>query len=203
MRAFDEICDVGDRSADPDAAPTCIGCLHLCGALPRDDCRAADEQPGRATIEIERSSAHRGSVRIRWPGATATEHALGSPLFDTSYALCVYDGGAAEPVLEAQAAPGHGWARISGGGFEYEDPSAPWGLTDARLALKRHGEATIVARGAGAKAVPTRLPLTLPVTAQLVTSEGACWQVRFDTQLANSPSAFVAKSRGPKAGAAP
>jgi hypothetical protein len=179
----------------PGAGSTCVDCQYLCGAQPRSDCRAADAAGGRATLAVERSSPYQGAVRVAWPRAGADVQAFGDPTHATSYALCVYDAASARPILEAQARRGHAWSRPSAGIWTFKDRSATYGLSDLLLVAKPHGLAKLLAHGRSANLLPT-LPLVTPVVVQLVTSDGACWQVRFDAARKSTATKFTAASRG-------
>jgi hypothetical protein len=116
------------------------------------------------------------------------------------YTLCIYDG-AANAVLRAAA-----WAgglcrgrpcwRETASGFKYVQPDLlPNGLFTLDLRAGIDGRARITIKG---KSVPLHmptLPLTLPVTVQLTSSDGTCCGATYLSDVqANQPDRFKGRS---------
>jgi hypothetical protein len=117
--------------------------------------------------------------------------------------LCVYDG-AAGPIASA-AAPAGGLCNArrprpcwkeTGGGVRYANGDlTPDGLQRIDLRAGPDGKAKIVVKGKGEPLALPPLPiLALPVTVQLVASDGACWEATYGGTLRNQPDRFKARS---------
>ncbi|TMA94172.1 MAG: hypothetical protein E6J77_04145 [Deltaproteobacteria bacterium] len=76
----------------------------------------------------------------------------------------------------------------------------PDGITAATLRSGVTGRASVSVKGKGANLPTPALGLTLPVTVQLVISDGVttdCWQTTYATAIANDATRFNAKVREP------
>ena len=125
----------------------------------------------------------------KWLDGQATSLAdFGDPLASTSYQLCVYDG-AGNTVARASAPPGGMcdgrpcW-RVRGTKVVYKSPERnPGGgrRSTVRLTLRAGGDgkARIMAQGRGVHLDIDPLPWSQPVTVQLKTSEGTCWEAAY------------------------
>jgi len=125
---------------------------------------------------------------------------FGSPSTVTSYTLCVYDGSAAL-VMKATAPAGGTCAGrpcwISRAkSFRYDDRQlTPTGTGSLDLRAGDARAARIKMRGKGAHLTMPSLPVrSLPVTAQLVDSDGSCWGSTFTSAQENDAGRFKAFS---------
>ena len=157
-----------------------------CGAAPATGCRRPT-LPGRALLQLRKSGG--GRMLWKWTRGAATAIAdFGNPLATTGYGLCLYNG--AGTLLESASAPAGGfcsaagrrpcWRRTSHG-YRYVDPAlTPSGLRQVILKPGLAGKAQILVKGQGPLlALPTLPILTMPVTAQLVSSDGVCWEATY------------------------
>jgi len=179
----DPDCDDGDLCSQ-DSCDAALGCQSA--ALPAPVC---DDAAGKAVLALD---AIRGKASFSWQKGSLDIAELGAPTEDTAYALCVYEAGNA-PVAQLSV-PGGGlcggndcWKAIGrpgqAAGFRFEDST---GASDGvrRIQLKAHaaGKAKLSLQARGKTTPPAVLGdgLSAPVTAQLVSSEGACWGAVFD-----------------------
>jgi hypothetical protein len=131
--------------------------------------------------------------------------AFGDPVLHASatYRVCLYDAsGNAQPLLEAHVPPGGAcgnrlcWKATTAPGFVYRNRAGtPDGITTLTLKAGVTGRAKVQATAKGTNLLTPALPLTLPVTAQLVIVDGVsseCWQTTFTTAKVNDPSRLSA-----------
>jgi len=174
-------CADGDPCTQ-DSCDALTGCANAAG--PDLSC---DELAGKASLDLD---ATKGKASFAWQKGAVAFEALGTPTADTDYALCVYDGADAallrldvpaggtcdaKPCWKATGKPG----RESG--FVYKDKA---GASDGvrSLALKSHeskAKLALAAKGENVPAPALGSGALLPVRAQLVHSEGACWGASF------------------------
>lgn len=146
--------------------------------------------PGKGVLLVKRTTGDPSATKLLWKwlkGTINTPTEFGNPLDGTSYAVCVYDG--SELVESHQVAPGGTcgaspcWKQLGTKGFGYKNTDGnDAGIT--KLLLKSGtGKAKILVKGKGASLiVPTSDPIyaqTSPVTVQLVTSGGNCWDASY------------------------
>ena len=81
-------------------------------------------------------------------------------------------------MLATSSRPGPAWQALGSAGFRLRDPSGgAGGVIQARSKPGGGTAASLVVKAKGARLPAAVLPLTAPVTAQLVTSDGvACWE---------------------------
>jgi hypothetical protein len=170
--------------------------LHLCPPAPQSDCRA----PAKAVIAVKNSDPPTKST-LKWiwksetPGASVPD-----PLDNATYALCAYDAGGADRVLDAPIPTSPLLWKAIGGGFKYRDKlTASAGVKVALLKEKSNGAiAKVIGKGANVPVVP--IPVTTPLRVQLVNSEtGECWDAVFDGDgiKKNEGGKLVAKFKAP------
>ena len=172
-----------------------------CPSTPREDC-SGPAVGAKSLLKLVDSSDDRSDRALwRWPSASAvTLSEFGSdPAATTDYAFCVYDtSGAGQPRLRAVAPAGNRcgarscWS-TSATDYRYRDPErAPDGITRLELRSGAAGDARIkTLLGGGDVGMPT-LPLTPPIRAQLLNSEGACWEAVYNAPDLNDASRFKA-----------
>ncbi len=166
------------------APPTGCGTSSLCGSAPANGCKAPVE-PGRSSFFVKDKSPDTGD-RLTWKwikGAATAKAEFGDPLHTTDYELCVYDG-ADRLVSRACAARDHlcdgkpCWREL-GNGFKYRKRDSAGGLENSLQLLLRagaDGKGQIIVKGKGAAFGMPDLPMSQPVTVQLVNGGGVCWE---------------------------
>jgi hypothetical protein len=147
-------------------------------------------------------------LKWRWSKGAATDvlDFMNPPGGAATYDLCVYDAsGRAQPLVAASipggarsSLPGGGrWKATGRSGYQYASRSGmPRGITKARLKAGRTGKAQIKIWGKGVNLPTPRPMLLLPVTVQLVVSDGVamhCWQTTYTAATINEPGRFRAK----------
>jgi hypothetical protein len=180
----------------------------MCGPLPlATGCRA----PGRSALRIKNRGGDRNRLEWEWARGDAPAAEFGDPRSATAYAFCLYDssGLVAQQVFSAQVPPGGAcrerdcW-KVTPSGFRFDDRD---GLNDGtrRISLRGdipgRGHVTFEARGDNlvlpAPAAPSRMfNQDELVTAQLINSDGACWQTAFAPADAKTNSATFFRARG-------
>jgi len=145
-------------------------------------------------------------VTWTWSRGAATAVAdFADPVHSSAtYRVCLYDGsGRAQPLLEADVPPGGTcgskpcWKATGTSGFAYRNKAGtPDGVITLSLKAGLIGKAKVRAMSKGPNLpAPTILPLTLPITAQLVIVDGVsteCWQTTFTTVTADDAASLNA-----------
>jgi len=86
------------------------------------------------------------------------------------------------------------WALIRGG-FKYKDKLfTPEGLQQLLLKSGPEAKSKIQVKGKGDLLPMPTLPLTLPLTVQLKSETGVCWEARYSTAKTNTSESFKAKA---------
>ena len=145
--------------------------------------------------------------QMKWAWNRGAQTLIGDfqnpPYSSAIYRLCLYDAsGRPQPLLEADIPPGGTcgpkpcWKPTALRGFVYKNkPGLPDGVISLKLNAGVDGKAKIQAIARGANLQTPALPLTLPVTAQLVIVNGIsteCWQTTFTAATVDQPSLFRA-----------
>ena len=169
--------------------PVEVARTSLCSPTPRAGCAAA----ATSTLTLrDDGTATKRRLDWAWKKGVVALPALGTPTTATDYALCVYDANGRTLATGARA--GMGWQSLGPKGFRYKRASGePAGLVSATL--KTGIKATLVVKGKGAHVPSLGLPLALPVTAQLVTSAGVCWEGAYLPGSKSSSTATAFKGR--------
>ncbi len=185
------------QEPEPPVVPGGGGTPGTCGAAPLTGCKLA----GAARILIKDRTPNTGD-RLQWKwfkGAATATGDFGTPSTTTGYALCVYDGDS--QLIATLTAPAGGLCRgkpcwrTTAKGFRYDDKDrTPDGVQRLDLRSGPAGKAQVSLKAQGIHFVPPSLPIsTLPVTVQLRSSAGACWQSTHAAVLIDSTSQFKAK----------
>jgi cysteine-rich repeat protein len=185
---------------DPCTQDSCVpasGCAFTAAPRPALSCRAA----GKAILLIKSNATpSKDKLVWKWLKGAATTFSdfgdLGTPSGTTAYTLCVYSG---TSVALAVTVPDSStkWTILGANkGYKYKDPTgADDGIQKVLLKAGAAGKAKAQLKGKGVNQPATTLPLTTPVTAQLVNSENPiCYTTSFASAKKNSPSQFKAKS---------
>jgi hypothetical protein len=129
----------------------------------------------------------------KWIKGTATTTGdFGTPLSSTNYLLCIYTGSTPTLVTSALAPAGGTCAgkpcwKGKPTGFIYKDKDlTPNGLLQIVLKSGLDGKAKIIVKGKGANLQTPALPISQPVTVQLKSSDGVCWEAVYSAPATKS-----------------
>jgi cysteine-rich repeat protein len=146
-------------------------------------------QAGKSTIALKRTAGGSNDTltwKLRKGGVTPLA-ALGDPYVSTAYALCGYGPGPSL-LFELDAPPGDVcagracWSLLGRTGFTYRDRDrTPNGLDLLRVRSGDAGRVSMIAKGKGSSLALPPLPMALPATVQLRTSDGVCWETIFSS----------------------
>lgn len=187
---------LGHAFAGPIAPP-------ICPAVPQAGCR----EPGialKGTLRLkDKSPDTSDSLGWKWlRGEETLLPAFGAPLVSTSYRVCVWDG-ASTTLLDAEIPAGGScganpcWKDLGADGFKYVDKAATRdGIQKLILKPGVPGSAKVIAKGKGTGLGMPGLPLALPVTAQVLASNGECWSAVYEAGgvVNNLSTEFSAKA---------
>jgi acyl-homoserine lactone acylase PvdQ len=174
--------------------------VGLCEAAPRTGCRAP-LVAGSSQLQI-RNRTPDAQDRLAWKwtrGPATTLAALGDPASTTSYDLCVY---ADRTLVSRTTAPAGGTCRgracwrASATGWTFAHPdAAPRVLQKLILRSGPDGKAKLVAKGKGGLLSLPALPIAdLPLHAQLVSTDGQCWEATYAVIVRNDGAQLKAKN---------
>jgi hypothetical protein len=192
-------CDDGNACTQ-DACDPVLGCVYT--GQPATTCQA----PVKATLDVKYNQLNtsRDLLKFNWKGGPVLVPAFGDPINSTRYELCVYD---ASGVRLAVGVPpgftppvGPGW-KILGTiavpkGYKYKDVAMSiQGVKEIKLLGSSIDRANLKVVGKGPLLPDDPPPFQLPVTAQLYSSDGNCWEAVFDTPMTkrNEPNLFKGK----------
>jgi len=169
-----------------------------CANGPATGCRRPTRSRAASLSIHHRSDASNDRLSWRWThGAATSKGDFGNPLATTDYQLCVYDG-SGRTIGRAGAPPGGScgsrpcWHETATR-FTYVRA----GRSSLTLALRAgaDGKAAILARGSGVALDLSPMPVSQPVTVQLKSSDGTCWEATYTAPAsANGPAKFVDRS---------
>ena len=191
--------------------PADAGIIASCDATPRTGCKTPVFFGRSGLRVVDKTPDTKDLVVWKWrKGEDTAFGELGDPVSSDGYALCLYDG-TTSLILESQAPAGGLCAgvpcwKITGSilnpkGYKYNDRNrTPDGLTKIIINAGAESKAKITVKGKGENVrgatvldpMPTP-PLTLPVTAQVQSSTGECWETVYTTALKNVAGEFKAK----------
>jgi hypothetical protein len=139
--------------------------------------------------------------RMAWTwtkGAATTQAEFGDPTATADYALCIYAGTPSSRIGEAVIPASVGRWKPTATGYRYKDRSATAdGITTVTLRAKALNKSKAVVKGRGAGLPDLVLPVTAPVTVQLVNRDnGLCWGTTYTAGqlLDNTPGRLKAKA---------
>jgi uncharacterized delta-60 repeat protein len=151
----------------------------ICTFAPRL-CRTAE----RSRLFVRnRSGSSKDKLRWKWSKGTPTSQAeFADPTATAEYGLCLYSGSTSALVSESVIPAGAStWSVLGTTGYRYTDPKAAAGGI-AKVVLKgspKH-KSWVRVRGKGATLPVLPLPITAPVTVQLVNGANElCWCASF------------------------
>lgn len=173
----------------------------ICSLTPRAGCSVPVGFKRRLRI-----SAKKDVITWRWRSNGDIPLAdFGNPVTTSSYSLCIYTGVTPTFLVELHAPEdgncGNGgkpcWKARSNKGFRYRDPlKANDGISRIALRTKPAALADLVFRARGPNVPIPTLPLTEPVLAQLVRSDGPqCWESHYSAPaLRNTADVYKDKN---------
>ena len=185
-------------TATPVATPVPLCDFSLCDSDARQGCKQ-DLDPGRSSLLLHDVIPDKGD-RLVWKwmkGAATAKGEFGNPVATTDYELCVYDGNG--HLVARGCAPASGdcdgrpcWKETSNGfAYRKRDLSPLRSSLGLKLNAGADGKGKIISKGKGPVFSMPPMPIDLPVTAQLVNSEGVCWETEFyPPTKANQPGDF-------------
>jgi hypothetical protein len=179
----------------------------ICESAPAVGCRLAEA--GRASIQVrDNPDDTRDSLKWKWArgGATLLGDFKDPVNGSANYQLCMYDASAnPQPLLDAVILPGGTcdarpcWKPSGTTGYSMSNRTgSPHGVVKVKLKASETGRAQVKVTASGAYLDTPGLPLTLPVTVQLLVQDSVsteCWQTTYTAQRRNEPTQFNA--RGP------
>jgi cysteine-rich repeat protein len=169
----------------------CDGAGICVGHAP-SNCKSADK-----SLLLLKNDATDAKDKLIWKwikGADTLFSELGSPTTTSDYTLCLHSGVATASVALPS---GTKWQASGATSFKYTDATGmPNGAQKALLTSGTGGSAKALVKGKGDN-LPDALPptLTLPVTAQLVGSNGTCFEAVYQVGdvVKNGAGQFKAK----------
>jgi len=175
-----------------------------CELAPAMGCR----QAGKSLLSAnDKDGDQKDRIKWKWSAGAQTDladfaDAVGGAAI---YQLCVYDSSAdPQPLLDAGVAGGGTcsgkpcWKAKGTKGLSYKDKlAAADGIAALGLIAGVDGKAKVQAKAQGVELALPALPLTFPVTAQVLIDDGntvECWQTMFiDPPKKNTPEKLKAK----------
>lgn len=197
----DDILDRGESCDDGnviDGDGCSSVCELTCVTTPAVGCRpVAFAEKGRLVIK-NKPEDRKDKLVWKWLKGSVTPKAdFGAPLVSESYILCMYDGGGlvASTLAPAGGLCGAGkpkpcWKENTKG-FQYKDKDlTPDGIQILKLSEGLEaGKAKILLKGKGENLqLPNLAALTSPVTMQLVSNSGICWETVFSAPFQKQDS---------------
>ena len=170
----------------PIATPAPLCQFSLCPTEAMMGCKQ-DTDPGSSALLLHDVVPDKGD-RIGWKwlkGAATAKGEFGDPIHTTDYELCVYDGyghlvarGCAPAGGTCQGRPC--WKETSTGyAFRKRDLSPLRSSLSFKLSAGADGKGKVVTKGKGPVFNMPQMPMRMPITAQLINSEGTCWETEF------------------------
>ncbi len=175
----------------------------ICDVVPATGCKQVSAGTALLKMRDDPDNA-RDQLKWRWGHGDATpiDAFLDPTSGSEAYVTCVYDSSAnGQPLVRMNLGAGGNcdmglcWKATSKG-FLYRNKSGTSdGVTLMKLLSGLDGQACIQVKGKGDRLPPLMLGLTLPVTVQLMITDGVttgCWQTVFTDASKNDASMFVA-----------
>jgi hypothetical protein len=178
--------------------------VPICAATPAAGCRLATVLKSNVKIKNDADDT-KDIFKWLWNKGDATAIAdFSDPVSGSaSYRVCVYDGsGASQPLMILGVLPGGTcgtvpcWKATSAGFSMKNGAATPHGLQVVKFKSGIAGLAKVLSKGKGVNLPIPGLPLTLPVTVQLLIDDGfttECWQTTYTASTLNDGAQFKAK----------
>jgi cysteine-rich repeat protein len=200
----DTACDDGSPCTQDTCSVDSGGCIS--DAAPVTSC--ANDAPGKARLMMTRDDDEptKNKVQFKWLKGNFDASILGDPTASNDYALCVYaEGGIVAQLSVPAGTMSCGtkpcWSLIGSppSGIKYKDPEKPPVRDGVKQILGKsslNGKAKVQVKAQGSSVPEIALGdgLDYPVTAQVVTRDGACWEATFTQadEKKNNPTMFKA-----------
>ena len=126
---------------------------------------------------------------------------FGDPVNGTTrFAFCLYDGTGLQMAAITPAGALCGarpcWTASGTKGFSMSNPVGdPDGLAKVQLVSGPDGSAKLTVAGKGRLLATPVLPLSEPVRAQLVGTNGQCWETTIGLVMRNDPTLFLGRGQ--------
>lgn len=175
-----------------------------CPPAPRPGCRQPTAAKQSKLVVQTGSTPEKSKINWRWnKGAATTAADFGNPLLETDHQTCLYDatGLRLDAIVPGDAfvycgkadTPAACWKQGTNLTFTWKDRARlPDGISDLRLQPGVAGRASIKLGGVGRNLAVPAPPLTLPVTMQLASDTGVCWEAVYTAAKVNRPDKFQA-----------
>jgi uncharacterized delta-60 repeat protein len=181
----------GDTDGSPctldncDGAGTCI----VNQPWPPSACLAPTIPLRSSLLLVDKADDTRDKLTWKWTRGPEVSD-FGSPDTMTGYRLCLFSGSA---LLAENVVPtGFGWTGSSKG-WKLSRAQAGVGIAKAKLIYGGYGRSRITLQGRGPLLDLPSLPLTTPVSAQLISTTGACFSATYTAPSTNIVGKFRAK----------
>jgi hypothetical protein len=178
-----DACSNGTCHGEPVDCGHCLACDPATGCPPPPVCRAPD-RPARARLVVStRPSGRR--LRFKWRGGRIPLADFGDPTRTDGYEVCVTGDGPPASIWRGSAgagflcADGESCWRSAEAGFRWRGRTAGAGLRSIRLRAGTGRKATIVVRADDGDGGLPPLPWPTPLTVQVRSASGTCWQSTF------------------------
>lgn len=169
----------------------CTGCRNE----PVVTCRT-----GQESVFLSKNTSDPNKNVLRWHSRHGEPTSLvdfGNPTTTTAYALCIY-GGTTSALVGKGFIPAGKWRATGTKGYEYNDPTGiSDGITGVLLKGSMQSKSQVKMKGKGTGVVHLPLPVTAPVTVQLVNGSGFCWGSTYDTAQLLKNSGMLLKAASP------
>ena len=188
-------CSSGTQVTCP-SCETCDPDNGECVVQPRPSC-TLPVKSGKSAFQMKLSSKgpKNNQVVFKWvTGGATTTGEFGDPLTSDGVTLCVYDRSQATPSLLFSANIAAGgtcdtkpcWKKNKTKGFSFASKTGDTtgGVVNLKLVSGEAGKAKVQAKGKGTAlsgrpfGMP-QLPLDVPLTVQVQSETGACWEANF------------------------
>jgi len=194
-----------DADADALGDGTCDALVALCPPAPLPGCHEAGA--GKSALALKNSTVA-GKDKLTWKwdkGDTVLAEFADPTSTAMMYTLCLYDGSVQPQPLQTATVPSLRfcgkrpcWKPIGTKGYKLTDKAGyPDGMTGMSVQAGV-GKAKLQVKGGGLALDVPDLPLTLPVTVQLIAHTGisqACWSAEYTVAQENLADVF--KAEGP------
>jgi 6-phosphogluconolactonase (cycloisomerase 2 family) len=169
-----------------------------CPAVPALGCRTPTDEHAASLVLRDRDPDRRDDLKWKWKKGELTITAdFGDYAQTTSFALCLYDatGLRTESDIVPGACSRRACWRRAGSGLRYRDKNlSPNGLMSVAEKDGLNGRAKLVLKARGPLLAMPALPLALPATIQLISSDGECWESLHSSAKTNDVERFKALS---------
>jgi hypothetical protein len=181
-------------SFDPFLPTDVVGPCPTCDATPRTPCDTAQKAQFQYRDKDPTNQPDKRGLKFVFNKGTARDTSVfGDPTAGTEHSICIYENGSLSAALAIP--PGASWSAKPGKGFKYKNKSA----SDIQKVQLKAGSVAqpaatkIKIKGKGAGLPALGLPLTEPVTVQVVNNaNSSCFGAEFPTAKKNANGQYKA-----------